>query len=226
LSDIFREVDEEVRHDEYKRLWDRYGLYVIGAGLAIVLGVGGYKGWQAYQQRQAESAGREYIAAASAVEAGRDTEAAKLLAELGAEGPAGYALLARFKMAAVLAGKGQREEAVRAYDEVARIAGEGSPLAELAQMRSALLLVDTADRAELERRLASFDRVDSPWRNTAREILAMAAYRASDYAVANNYFEAIAGDPAAPANVRQRARMMIALLKPLLAPGGAATPAK
>ena len=33
MSDIFREVDEDIRREQYKKLWDRFGAYVIGLTL-------------------------------------------------------------------------------------------------------------------------------------------------------------------------------------------------
>ena len=45
MSDIFREVDEDIRRDQIKKLWDRFGPYVLGLALLIVLGTAGYRGW-------------------------------------------------------------------------------------------------------------------------------------------------------------------------------------
>ncbi len=220
MSDIFREVEEEIRHDEYKRLWSKYGIYVIGVGLAIVFGVGGYKGWQAYQKSRAEQAGEKFATALVHVGAGETAKSAEILDELGRSGPEGYALLSRFKQAAILAKDGRRDQAVAAYDEIARAARSDASLSTLAQIRSALLLVDTAERSEIVRRMAPLDRSTTPWRNLAREILALAAYRAGDYAAANGFFLSIVADPASPPNLRRRAQVMISLLRPELAARG------
>src|SRR5262249_59045441 len=48
VSDIFHEVDEEVRREQLKKLWDRYGNYAVAAaGLLLVGGVarGGRPVW-------------------------------------------------------------------------------------------------------------------------------------------------------------------------------------
>ena len=42
MSDIFREVDEEIRHERYKRLWDRFGPYLIAVALLIVVGTAAF----------------------------------------------------------------------------------------------------------------------------------------------------------------------------------------
>ncbi len=45
MSDIFREVDEDLRREQFKRLWDRFGTYVIGLAVLIVVVTAGYRGW-------------------------------------------------------------------------------------------------------------------------------------------------------------------------------------
>ena len=37
LSDIFREIDEELRRDSLAQLWKKYGHYVIGLAVLIVI---------------------------------------------------------------------------------------------------------------------------------------------------------------------------------------------
>ena len=39
VSDIFHEVDEEVRREQLKKLWDRYGNYVVAAAFLLVAAV-------------------------------------------------------------------------------------------------------------------------------------------------------------------------------------------
>ena len=48
MGDIFREIDEELRQDRYERLWQSYGKYAIGIGMALVAAVIGWKAWQHY----------------------------------------------------------------------------------------------------------------------------------------------------------------------------------
>ena len=49
--DFFREVDEAVRQDRYRELWDKYGLYALVAAALIVAGVAGFKAWTYWQER-------------------------------------------------------------------------------------------------------------------------------------------------------------------------------
>ena len=56
MSDIFREVDEEVRRDQAVQLWRKYQNYVIAAALIVVAATGAWKGFAAYKMHQAEEA--------------------------------------------------------------------------------------------------------------------------------------------------------------------------
>ena len=72
-----REVDEAVRQDEFKRLWDKYGLYIMAGAVLIVATVAGYKGWGYWQAKQAA----EVIAAEQARPTAYDAAEAKKLFE-------------------------------------------------------------------------------------------------------------------------------------------------
>ena len=41
MSDIFREVDEEVRREKLNQLWERHSNLIVAVALLIVLGVAG-----------------------------------------------------------------------------------------------------------------------------------------------------------------------------------------
>ena len=108
------------------------------------------------------------------------------------------------------------EEAVKVYDAVIGDATADKTLKDLAQLRAAALLADTASFADVEARLKAFDVEGNPWRHVARELLASVQWRLKDYAGADKQVQAILGDPETPAGVRQRATMMAQMLAPLV----------
>jgi hypothetical protein len=218
LSDesLFREVDEEVRRQKLQDLWNRWGNIFIAVSAAVILIVAGYKGWQYWQTRQAEIAARGYFAAVTLAQAGKADEAAKRFAEVAAGHHRGYALLARLNLAAQDAAAGRRDEAVKVYDEIAASASVDPNLRTAARIRSSLLLVDTAPREEIIRRVGDLNAPDNVWRNEAREILALAAYRARDFNEADRLMNDVVLDQETPQNLRQRAQIMISLLAPHL----------
>ena len=66
VSDIFREVDEEVRREQLQKLWDRYQNLVIAALVLIILGVAGWRGYDYWQTKSAMQAGGAFEEAAGA----------------------------------------------------------------------------------------------------------------------------------------------------------------
>mgnify|MGYP002621900059 FL=1 len=70
MADIFREIDEELRQDNLKRVWARYRYLIVGGVTALLLGTAGYVGWKEYQSRQQAAAAENYAAAVALVKRG------------------------------------------------------------------------------------------------------------------------------------------------------------
>ncbi|PLX39219.1 MAG: hypothetical protein C0606_01385 [Hyphomicrobiales bacterium] len=218
MSDIFREVEEDLRHERLRKIWDRVGPYVIGVAVLIVVGTAGYRGWEAWTRAQSEAAGDEYVNAIEAAEQGRTDEAELALHAIARGGSSGYAALARMRLAAIEAEKGDTEAAVKEFDTIAADKKVAPSLRDAASLRAGYLLADGGDRAEIEKRVSTLTADDNPWRHGARELMALAAYGAEDLAGARKWFQAIVDDRASPPEVMSRARMMLALVESLAGP--------
>jgi hypothetical protein len=210
---LFREVDEEVRQDQLKKLWNQYGNYFTALAVAVVLGVAGLKGWQYWQLQQSEKAARVYADAVKMLDEGKAAHAGEAFATID---HSGYAKLARLRQAAVLAAAGDSDEAVAAYDAIANDASNEQSIRDLARVRAGYVLVDKAAPGDLLTRLSSFDNETSPWRGPVREILALSAYRTGDLAMADRYLNAIMADEGVSLPLRQRAQTLLDLLTPQL----------
>jgi len=219
---LFREVDEEVRREQLGKIWQRYRYVFIGVSIGIVLAVAGIKGWQYWQRTQAERAGAKYFTAVS-LEDSKKTDAALSAFESIAKGAhGGYAILARFRVAAALSGEGKQAEAVKAYDALAADSSLDQALRDVARVRAAYLLVNKASPSALSKRLSGLDAATNPWRADVNEIVALASYRTGDYADADRRMNEIMLDPHLSAAARQRARIFLQVLQPLIAkPSGA-----
>ena len=211
MSDIFREVDEEVRRERLEQLWKRYGNYIMAAALVVLACVGAWRGYIYWEERKAAEAGAAYEAASGLADAGKHSEAEAAFAKLASEGTAGYRSLARFREAAQL-GLSDPKAAVAAYDALARDASLGQSMQDLAAVRAALLLVDTASYQDLRARLEPLTAADRPFRHSARELLAFGAWRAGDSAAARQWIEAVVSDPTTPGSIRTRVDVLSALI--------------
>jgi hypothetical protein len=213
VSDIFREVDEEIRHERYKELWRRYGLMVIGAAVALVLAVAGYQGWQAYSRGQALSASDAYASALDTLEAGNRGAALESLGQLAGSGPDGYALLAKLQRARLLAEDGDTRAAVGIWTSVANDAATPEPYGTLARLFAVMHQLDTGDPGALSTSLDDIADSDSPFRPTALELQAVLAAKQGDTARAVDLYKQIADGANVPPRQRQRATQMLAQLE-------------
>ena len=211
MADIFHEVDEEVRRDQLKKLWDRYSIYLIALAVLIVVGMAAWRGYEYWVAKKAAAAGAEFEAAIALNEQGKKAEAEAAFAKVAAEAPSGYRVLARMRAAGALA-QSKPADAVKAYDELSADASLGIVWQDLAAVRAGLLLVDTAPLADMRRRLDPVAEPTRSFRHTARELLALSAWRNHDVAAARRYIDMIAGDAESPVGVRARADVLSALI--------------
>ena len=211
MSDIFQEVDEEVRRERLNRLWQQYGNYAIAACVLVVVAVAGWRGYDWWQTRKAAEAGAAFESAVMLAEAGKHQEADAAFAKLAVDGTAGYRVLARLREAAELA-QTDKNAAVKTYDEIAGDRSAGQVMQDLAAVRSGFLLVDTAPYSEIRARLEPLTAADRTFRHTARELLALSAWKAGDMTAARQWADMIITDPQSPAGTRSRAEVLSELI--------------
>ncbi len=210
MSDIFNEVDEEVRREKLKQLWDRHQTLIIGGAILLVLLVGGWRLYQWYEAKQAAEAGAAFNSAMTLSTEGKHADAEAAFAKLAQTGSAGYRDLARLQAAGEIAQRDPKA-AVEAYDAIAADTRVAQTMRDLAAVRAGFLLVDTAPYENILQRLEPATATDRAFRNSARELLALSALRANDSASARKWFDMIVTDPGAPPGLRQRIQMLMAL---------------
>jgi len=211
VSDIFSEVDDEVRRERLQQLWDKYSIYIIAVAVLIVAGIGGWRGYEYWVAQKAAVAGAAFESAITLSEQGKHAEAQAAFAKVATEAPQGYAVLARFRAAAEFA-QVKSEDAVKAYDALAADNSLGSNWQDLAALRAGLLLVDSATFADLRTRLEPLTEPTRVYRHSARELLALSAWRGGDATAARRYVNLIASDAETPPGARTRIEALSALL--------------
>ncbi len=212
MTDIFKEVDEDIRRDQAKRIWDRFGPYIIGVAVLIVVATAGYRGWIYWQEQRAESTGDKFMAALDLATEGKHAEAITALEAVAASGSGQYPVLAGFRIAAEKEATGDRQGAIAEYDAIAARGTTSDAVKALARLRAGLLLVDSLSLADMETRIGDLATTGNVWRHNARELLGLAAWRGGDYDAARKYFEEINADQDTPQDLRQRSQVMLALI--------------
>jgi hypothetical protein len=217
MADIFREIDEEVRRDRAIQFWRKYQYFFIALAVLIVAAAGAWRYYDTRKRAEAEAAGARYESALQLARTDKVKEADAIFSDLAAKGPAGYAVLSRFRKAADL-GKSDKAAAVALYESLVNDASIGPVLQDVARLRAAMLRIDDADAQEIKNRLDPLTRTAGPFRNSARELLAISAMKNNDMADAAKWFDAITIDPDAPPDMRERAEQLMGLVGPGAAP--------
>jgi len=214
VSELFDEVDEEVRRDQLKKLWDQYSIYIIAVALLIIAGVGGWRGYQYFEAKKAAEAGVAFDKAIELSEQNKHAEAETAFAELAAKGPSGYRMLARLRVAGEVANR-DPPAAAKMLDDIAADRSVDAQLQDLAKVRAAGLLLDTTSYPTMLQRLEPLTAPGATYRHSARELLALSAWRANDMTAARQWLDLIANDAETPPGMRSRAEALQALLPPV-----------
>ena len=214
MSELFDEVNEDVRREQLKKLWDQYSVYIVAAAFLVIAAVGGWRGYQYLEAKKAVEAGAAFDKAVELSDQNKHAEAEAAFNSLAATAPSGYRLLARLRAAGEVAGR-DPQAAVKLYDDIAADRSIAALDQQLARIRAAQLLVDTSSYPDLLTRLESETVPTATFRHTARELLALSAWRANDMTSARKWLDMIANDGETPPGMRSRAEALQALLPPV-----------
>ncbi|WP_185973628.1 tetratricopeptide repeat protein [Ferrovibrio terrae] len=211
MANFIEEVDEEVRRDRAAKAWKRWSPFFIGFVIVILAGVAGYELWKGWQADRTAAAGARFSSALGLAQAGKNTEAATAFADLARGDAAGYAQLARFQQAANLIEAKDITGAIAAYDNIAGDSRATSGFRDLARYLAVFHGLDQLPLDQAKQRLSAITS-DSPWAANARELGAIAEFKAGNVEEARRQLTALADDPLVPAGLRGRAAELLAAL--------------
>ena len=212
MSDFFREVDEEVRRDRVIHLWQKYQTWLIGGVLLIIVGTAAWRLHENARIEAAETAGVRYEAALRLLQDGKRDEALAAFDTLARDGPKGYATLSRFAAADLIAAK-DPEAGIKAYETLAFEGNIPPTVQAAAQLRAAMLRVDRDDPKLFEQKFAPLAAAGRAYRNSYRELLALAAFKRDDFEAAGRWLDEIVIDFEAPQDLRGRAQALLGLVR-------------
>jgi len=208
VSDIFREVEEDVRRERLEKLWKAYGSYAIAGLVLLFAGIGGWQFWQRHELEERQKFSDSFVAAQRIT---NPQTAASTFADLARSAPKGYGAMARLSQAGAMFASGQRDGAIELYKQIAK--DDSGLIGSVARLRAAWGLAESASRADLAELLKPLDQPGNAWRSNAREVLAYADYRAMDTKSALAKYNELALAPEAPEGLRARAKAMADFLK-------------
>lgn len=211
MSDIFQEVEEDVRRERYEKLWKKYGNYIIALAVLIVAGVAAWQAWQRYDLAQRQNVSDQFQQASQLTASGNYVQAELAFDKLAKTAPTGYSNLAKLRLAGVYLAEGKRDQSVALLRELANLSDP--ILSGAARLRLAWTLADASPKAEIATLLQPLMTKDNPWRFAASEVIAYVDLKDGARNQAISEYQQIAQDNAAPPTLRQRAGGIAEFLK-------------
>jgi hypothetical protein len=208
VADIFHEVEEDLRRDQAAALWKKYGNYIIGGALVLVLAVAAQWGWKEYSTRRQLQASADFLSAATIADATqRDAALSKVASDGGT-----YGMLSRFRLAESAIQAGDKARARNILGEIAKDGSTDKPLRDLATIQAALLELEIGKPENAADMVKELSKDGEAYRLSALEITGLAQLKGGDKAKAKATFEELkkAADTEAPnAGFGQRADQML-----------------
>ena len=211
MSDVFDEVEDQLRSEQYLALAKRFLPWILGiiaAAMVIALGVFGYLD---YQTKQAGKAAEVYAQALDIYTKGDKEAAFTEFQTVVGMGSRGYKSLSLMQQGSIRLEQSSSPEAVALFDAAAKIA-PNLIIGDAARLKSAFTLMDTAPYSEIEKRLKPLTEVKHPYRPTALEALALAKIAAGKVDEAKSDLGVLTLLPDVPEAMRQRANAAISLI--------------
>lgn len=209
MSDIFHEVDEDVRRDKAEDLWRRYQTPLFVVALLIIAAIGAWSYYQDKRLKAAESANARFVAAVALAEEGKNADAAAAFDAIAKDGPKGYVTLARIRAAEI---RPDKKQAVAELNAIGEDKDVDKLLQQVAMLRAALLVLEAGDREKMERTLGPLMTGDGVFRFSAQEWNGLDALANDDFDEAERVFDKVLADKDAPQSMRQRASAYQGLL--------------
>jgi hypothetical protein len=211
LTDLFDEVEEQLRSERYRTLAMKALPWVLGLAAGVLIAYFGVWGWEQYRTQQAAKASEQYTAGLEALNEGHRDQAAQLWTQVTRSPSRAYKSLALMQLGGLKLADKNTPEAVKLFDQAADAAPDNI-LGDAARLKSAFALLDTAPEKALEARLTPLTQDGHPYRIQAREALAFAKLLGGDMAGARGQFVVINQSLDASDGARERAKAAMDLI--------------
>ena len=209
---FLREVDENLRREQFETFAKRYGKWLIAAVVLFLVAVGAYLYWQNKQQEKSATQSEELTAVFEQIANGNSEAAKKRLEPLADSGNDVVKASALMTQAAIALGNNDRSTALSKYRAVAADSGLPQPYRDAALIRATGLEFDSIKPQEVISRMEPLAKPGNPWFGSAGEMTALAYLKLGQKDKAGRLFASMATDPQVPDTIRNRAQQIAGTL--------------
>lgn len=202
MSDFFKELEDDIREERVYVLWRKYGNYIIGLAVAIVIGTSCYTLWNYLKYKSQLQSHVSFLGAVDLMKQGKKDEALKAFQTLAEEG-GGYGKLAQLYEAALLPNP---------EDLYLKISQKNAADPALANLPKILLAARFPNNTKAVASLQSLTSPNNAWAPLALELLAFNNLKNGDEVKAAENFIKILKESFTTQNEQVRATLMLSQL--------------
>lgn len=209
---FIREVTEEVKNDNLKQMWEKYGIYIILLVVLAIVGAVSFESFKSWRRAKSETWSDTYAYALNLENQGKYDESLKVLEQMEKTGGNIYSDIARLQTSNILFEQGKNEEAIKVLEEIAADKSINKKLRDVSAVKLASYKLDNAPREEIDALLQPLIRENGSWANIAKEMTAMAAIRDGNIEEAQVLYNEILNTPNLPDGLKMRVQDMLSVL--------------
>ena len=200
-----REVDENLRRDQVRDFFKKYGNWLIVAVVLFLAASGGFIWWKQHQVQQSEADVEQLAQIYKDIGTGNLSKAPQQLDQLSKDGSKAVRASALFARAALAIQQNDVKLATNTYKAIADDSGLPKPYRNAALIRLTALQFDELQPQEIISRLQPLAKTGEPWFGSAGEMTALAMVKQGRRQEAGQLYAAIAKDTSVPETIRARA---------------------
>jgi hypothetical protein len=209
---FLREVDENLRRDQFQDFIKAYGSWMIAAVVLILAAAGGWIYWDNRQQKESAAQSEELHGAFTSLAQGQNDAAGRKLTALEDSHNDVVRASAVMADAALALDKNDRARALADYKKIAADDDYPQPYRVMATIRATSLEFDSMKPDEVIARLQPMAQAGNPFFGSAGEMTALALLKQGKKAEAGKMFAAVAADKEVPQSIRSRAAQIAGTL--------------
>lgn len=214
FEDAFiKEIKEDIKNDNLKKLWDKYGLYIIVFVIVVLTATVSFESIKAWRLKSHNELSNTYAYALNLQNQGKFEESLKILEKIQANNKGIYSDIAEIQISNIMFEQGKNVEGIAILEKIVNDNKTNQKIKEVSIIKLASYTLDTAPAKELKDMLNPLIVANGNWSNIAKELLAMLAIRESNIAEARTIYSEIVNTENVPENLKIRAQDMLSVLE-------------
>ena len=212
MSDIFQEVDKELREEKYKTIWNKYKYYIIGIFVLFVFGVGFNSFWKQHTFNEINDRSARFFTAMELAQEDK-TSAILMLQEFvkkEKDSAEYHAMIAGFTEAAIRRSEKDFNGALAIYEAIS-IKNISIFYKDYAKISSAEMLIALKNINDAKIILEELSSSSSDLKFIAKEYLGYIHINDGNIANAKDIFKSLAEEASVSLNMKSRSKEILSV---------------